>query len=261
MEKVNLENPNEKLPSIRIVSKKTQNELVRPVFGRPISLAVSEFVKMYAILDSIAQKAYSEKEAGELILDLWEELDVKLYEPEDIFTEDIIKQALSAKKVEEFSLTFNGGPINIRSGSTTESVLKEWQDAKHNSPDAIKEREANRKEYEQGLEKNQDKADKMFADLEKLDFKNTDAALQWLMDYNKPASYGGVNDHMEDVIKKFEENGYSREKNNKADFMVADTLKDKQMMKENFIGYLLVNMGILRPGDVEAIKEELKKME
>lgn len=266
MEGSKFQNNNEKVPSVRIVSKKTQNELIsRMGWGKPISNDISEFIKIYAIMNSIAQKNISsEVEAGKMVLDLWDEFDVKLFEPEDFFTKDAMKQILSANKVEEFSLTLNGGPINIRSGSTTESVMKEWKealDADANSPEAIAKQEAADKKYKEKVQKAQKEADQMFANLEKLDMKNIDSVLQWLIDYNEHVSYSGVENHMEDITKKFEENGYSPEKNNVADFMVADTLKDRKMMTENFIGYLLVNMGMIRPGDVVGIEKKLREME
>lgn len=252
--------------SIAIVLDTNKNKIGVRMWGRPIGSGVTELIKIFAIMNSVAKiESPTTRTMEEKVLDLWNEFDVQLFQPEDIFTEKVLTELRSAKTVNSLSLELNDGPIVIRSGSTTESVMKEWKDFKddaYNSPGAVAERkEAELEEQEENGEK-QKEIDAMFAQVNSVDFKDTDKSLEWLVDYSEcvVGANIGVDTHLDEIVKIFEENGYSREKNNVADFMVAETLKNNKMMKENIIGYILVNMEMFRESDLRGIRKKLDEL-
>lgn len=238
------------------VSISLDNEKIQiAMWGQSIEAGISELVKIFDIMESIKQQDFSEHQIKGTAQVLFDLAGLKIFKYEDIFTDTIIYKISKSKIINDLSVSLNGRPIKIISGATGESILKQWEG--NAKPEDISKREAREKEKNENIILEQREADKMFNELENIDLKNIENALNWLNDYEEHVSWTGVDNHKNEVLKKFEANGYDREMNNITDFMIAETLNDKQRMGKAMVAYMLVNMGLLHIG--HNMKVEIEK--
>jgi hypothetical protein len=233
-------------------------KIMYAVVGRNVETAVSELIKVFDIIKQVAEKGpTSKEEIKEAATDLFDKIDADIFEYEDIFTMNIVNQILHSINIDSIFFEINGFPFKVTSGSTTESVTAKWKESITEKLNMKLERE--REEHNE-LSKKQELADKMFTTLETLDFSDIEQTIDWLFKYHKIIKYHGVNTHEIELIKKFEEKGYSREKNDQMEFMLGDSLKDKKRKGEVLIGFMLVNLGVFRERQMEEAIIQWKKM-
>jgi hypothetical protein len=234
MENFKIENNNEnQKPKITLDSRIIQSCLA----GRFVEKGVEQLTKIHAIINQLIKQGVSNsKEAGVIILDLFKEFEIEYFEPEDIFTKEVLNQIYESKQSISLVFEINDKPIIITSDSTVDSIME-----KFNEPKEIKE-----SKNTEALEGHQEAADKLLAQLETLDFNYQEELMNWLCDYNEHIDYSGVISDKEAVLKKFNSHGFSKKDNDIVDFAIGEALKDKDRYGKSLIGYMLENLGHFR---------------
>ncbi|RXK60040.1 hypothetical protein ESA94_13415 [Lacibacter luteus] len=259
MEGFRAENNNEKINPVSLKISKDQIE--RVFWGRSVDVTAEELVKVFAIISHIKEKGIrDESEIKDAASDLFDELDVKLFTYEMIFTDQTIDEIITAKEIDSITMDFNDIPIIIKKGSTAESAVKEWENAGYNSPEAIEKREAVQKEKNELIQKQQSIIDKKFSEIEQLDFSNLESVIDWLYSYNT-LDIDGVDMYEDALVEKFETEGYEPKDNDAINGMVGEALNDKEKLGKVIIGYLLMNGSLALRGDsLKNSIEEWKKL-
>jgi hypothetical protein len=253
MEGFKFEYINEKSQTCKI---SLENQKIQEILvGMPVKKGVHELLKIFAIMKILSEgDARSETEAGEIILDLYDQLDVKIFEPEDIFTHSVIQQLLESKNISSLFVEINNGPVLIETGATLDSVMDYWKKSLHKKT----EKEVSEDRIE--MENAQGKVDELFMQLESLNFNDLEATMEWLISYNDNIQEYISDDHIEEVLKKFQQHGYTKENNDKIDIILGQTLKDKKKLGTAFIGYMLDNLGAFYSTQVDKWLSDWKKI-
>jgi hypothetical protein len=234
-----------------------KNYLGRLLWGRTLESGVQDLIKVFAVIRHVQEKAVrNAKSFKEMASDLFKEFNISIFSCGDIFTTELIDQILKSKPVEELLFEFNGIPLTIRRDSTVGPIIQEWKKAAAQDPVEKEKREVEKKEY---IKTKQETLDQMITELDTLDFSNLENVVDWLYKYNKHIIQG-VNDHEEILIEKFKAKGYSPEKNDKIEFMLGETLKDKRRFGEAMVGFMLQNLGLIeRNKEMKKIIDDWKK--
>ncbi len=113
MEGFHFKNTNEAFEGDKI---SLENKIIQErIAGKPIAAAINELIKIFTIIDKITKSGInSEVEAGELILSLWEELDVKIFEPEDIFTKKMLPKVMNSPHFQAIYVEINNGLVAVQ---------------------------------------------------------------------------------------------------------------------------------------------------
>lgn len=256
------ENSNEKQSvSINLDNNKLSGSFV----GQDINIGFRDLVKTYAIISQISSKGIkTEPQLKEVAEDLFNELEFETLEYEDIFTKKVRNQIFNSNGVvDSINFEMNYLPLTVRSGTTAEDLRKEYKERTTEDPVKKAEREQREKiEDERKAKEHAEKLAILLEELQSLDFANTVGVLDWLRKYNDVISFVGVTkEHNEEVIKFFESKGYSTEKNDNMEYMIADGLKDKKRYSEVTIGFILANLGWIREGHMNSLIDEWKNFE
>ena len=257
MEGFKKENSAEKKSSLVLDEEKVGEAL----WGKSIDSVAGELIKIFSIVKYIKEKGVAKrKEIEEIAKDLFADFEVSIFDHTAIFNNKVINQILESNEIDNISINFNDTPIIIKSGSSVESVVNQWEKAVYNSPKEIKARESRENKNRELVKNEQGIVDKMFGELDTLDFSNLEKVIDWLYEYNRHY-INGVDIYKNELLKKFEENGYSAKKNDEIEFMLGETLKDKKRFGEAMVGFMLMNPGIfLRDNQMKDAINDWKKI-
>jgi hypothetical protein len=236
MENFKFESNKESIKSLHLKTTMIQEALV----GRSVEAGVNELIKIHAIVNQLIKQEVSNiSEAGIIILDLFDEFDIKYFEPDMIFTKDLLTQIFKLKNPISLDFEINDTLITIETGSTVDSIMKSY-----NKNNDIKVEE--NLEDKEELKNEQEMADMLFSQLESLDFNNQELLMNWLCEYNEHIDYAGVISNKKAVLESFKLHGFSEVDNDKVDFFIAESLMDKNRYAKSMIGYMLANLGNFR---------------
>lgn len=242
-----------------------RKELEGAFVGHKLETSFSDYLKVYTIINKVSMEgAKSEMVIKILAEDLFEKLDVEVLTYEDVFTKKVIKQLVNAKDpITSINFEVNYLPFTIKSGTTAENLMKEYEERTAEDPIKKVEREQKEKiEDERNAKEHAEKLTVLLEELQALDFANTAGVLDWLRKYNDIVSFVDVvNKHIEEVQTFFESKGYSKEKNDQMEYMIADGLKDKKRYNEVTIGFILANLGWIKEGQMNSLIDEWKNFE
>lgn len=234
MEEFHFKNANESFDGdiINLENKTIQERIA----GKPVVAGVQELFKIFTIIDKITKSGVnSEVEAGKLILDLWEELDVKIFEPEDIFTRKMLTKVINTPHLHSIYVEINNGPVMIEKNTTVDLVMSNWKKALEVNSNINNNEEKAHKQKE---------VDQMYKALKTLDFNNTESLIEWLNNFNAAIAEYDLDNHIEAIRNKFAQHGYFPEHNDSFDFTIGEALKDKNRYSKAMIGYMLDNLGV-----------------
>jgi hypothetical protein len=215
-----------------------ENKIIQKrIAGKTIAAGIHELIKIFTIIDKITESEInSEVEAGKLILALWEKLDVKIFEPEDIFTKKMLTKVMNSNHFQAMYVEINNGPVMIEKNATVDSVMSKWKKAL--------EVNSNINNNEEEKATKQKEADQMYEALKALDFSKAESLIEWLNNYNATITEYDLDNHIEAIQNKFAQHGHYPEHNDSFDFTIGEALKDKDRYCNALIGYMLDNLGV-----------------
>lgn len=215
------------------------------IVGTRVTETIPELIKILAIIQHIQKKCSTIKDAERTAIDLFSEFDVERFKFEKVFSSDSLFRILKSEPIKEIAARFHNTDLIIKSDSTVDSVIAEY-DAK-TAPDPA-EVVQQKKNYEEQVARQQSIIDEMLSKVDSLDFSNIESLVDWLYSYNKQI-INGVDEHKEFLIAKFGDHGYTTEKNNKFEAELSYALKDKHRFGEVLIADMLANLGIFERGN------------
>lgn len=249
MEGFRIENTNEAFKPGKIIleNKKIQEAMA----GKPVEAGIKELIKIFTICDRVVNSGeITEEKAGEMILDLFDELDVRIFEPEQIFSKKVLNQLLGLSGIESLSVQINDGMVEIKRDMKIDSIISRWEESLDDIP-IIDSKE---------IATNQEEVDKLYKSLKGLNFNSLDAIIKWLNAYNRSIEEIGVSNHIKDVVKIFKEKGYNKQDNDIVDFTLGETLQDKKRYGKAMVGYMLTNLGVFESTQMDDWIADWKQM-
>lgn len=236
------------------------NKMMFAIAGRRVESAVADLLKVFAIIQLISGRHLATKEDVELeATELLKELQVGIFDYESIFTMDVVNTLLRPGMVNEMSFEINQTPLTISSGSTVESVMKQFNHANEPTHEELNEWSKKEEDYSRLVAGEQQIVDKNVNELDALNFQDLGQLMDWLYEYNSHL-HVGVNDHKQEILERFASFGLTTEKNEVAEHDIAVSLRDKKRLGQYYIGFMLQNLGLFRPGHIEEDIKDWKRM-